>query len=351
MDLSNLRFQRVTVHFISQKSASGPNRSPDYGTGLIDLGRSAMDILTQRVTEVMGNPSFSVEMNVHRDGSESTFQCAAPLIRASDPDFLRASCRIADNLNDAQQRSNIPDSVLLVATGMAGNSQNNIVALVKAETQDGFSFSTEEGDIQVDFIRDLFLTKDQKLYKVGLFVESRKDSVGESLRSVSDFDVLVYDSNLRRSSNAAMYFYQTFLGCEYSRSGKQLTKEFFDQHQEYLDKLDVDSERRKDLKTHLYSYLKSERDLIYTTEFANEYLPEENRASYLEYMEQHDVPERAIKKDLALVKSSLKNRQIRFRNGVTIRARADNFDEKVQIEEEGLNSTLVRVFEGIEEQT
>lgn len=351
MDLSNLRFQRVTVHFIPQKSASGPNPSPEYGTGLIDLGRNAMDILAQRVTEVMGNPSFSVEMNVHRDGSESTFQCAVPLIRASKSDFLSTSCRIADNLNDAQQRSNIPDSVLLVATGMSGNSQNNIIALVKAETQDGFSFSTEEGGIQVDFIRDLFLTKDQKLYKVGLFVESSKDSVDESPRSVSDFDVLVYDSNLRRSSNAAIYFYQTFLGCEYASSGKQLTQEFFDRHQDYFNTLEISSEKRKDLQTHLYSYLKSERNLINTTEFAAEYIPQQDRSSYLEFMEKNGVPERGIEKDLALVKSGLRNRQIRFENGVTIRARADRFGDKVRIENENEDSTLVRVFGSIEEQT
>lgn len=351
MDLSNLRLNRIAVHYIPRKSASDPDIDPEYGDELIDLGQGALDTLTRRVTEVLGNPSFSVEMEIHEDGHESTFQRSAPLIRAGEQDFLEGSQDIADNLNAAQQRSNIPDSVLLVASGSVGAAQNNTVAVVKAETQDGFSFYTTEGEIQIEFVRDLFLTEDQKLYKVGLLIETAEESVGEDLRSTEDFEVLVYDSNLRQSSDAAKYFYQTFLGCEYARSGKQLTKEFFERHQQYFDTLDIDSERRKDLKTHLYSYLKSERDLIHTAEFANEYLSDNRRASYLEFMDEHDVPDRGIEKDLSLVESSLRNRQIRFKNGVTLRAKADNFDEKVQVEEEESESTLVRVFGEIEEQT
>jgi len=351
MDLSNLRLNRIAVHYIPQKSASGPSPDPEYGDDLIDLGPNALDILTQRVTEVMGDPSYSVEMEIRQDGQESTFQQSVPLIRAGEQDFLSASRHVADNLNDAQNRSNIPASVLLTAEGRVGEAQNNLVALIKAETQDGFSFDEVEGEVQVDFVRDLFLTRDQKLYKVGLLIESSEDSVGDDYRSADDFEVLVYDSNLRRSSDAAQYFYRTFLGCEYARSGKQLTKEFFNRHQKYFDRLDVDSEERKDLNTHLYSYLKSERDLIHTTEFADEYMPDERRASYLEFMEEHDVPERGIQKDLSLVESNLRNRQIRFANGVTLRAKADNFDEKVEVEEEEPESTRIRVFGEIEEQT
>ena len=68
-------------------------------------------------------------------------------------------------------------------------------------------------------------------------------------------------------------------------------------------------------------------------------------------MDEHDVPDRGIEKDLSLVESNLRNRQIRFGNGVTLRAKADNFDEKVQVEEEESKSTFVRIFGEIEEQT
>jgi len=351
LDLSNLRLNRIAVHYIPQKSASGPTPDPEYGSDLIDLGANALDILTQRVTEVLGESSSSVEMEVQRDGQGSTFQYATPLIRSGDSDFLTSSRRVADNLNDAQNRSNIPESVLLVANGKVGADQNNAVALIKAETQNGFSFDEVEGRIEVGFVRDLFLTRDQKLYKVGLLIETSEESVGNDRRSVGDFEALVYDSNLRRSSDAAKYFYQEFLGCEYARSGKQLTKTFFETHQEYFDTLDISSEERKDLSTHLYSYLKSDRDLIHTAEFADEYLPDGQRSSYLRFMDEHDVPDRGIEKDLSLVESNLRNRQIRFGNGVTLRAKADNFDEKVEVEEEEPESTLVRIFGEIEEQT
>ena len=134
MDLANLRFNRIAVHYIPRKSASGPDPGPEYGDELIDLGQSARDILTQRVTEVLGKPSFSMEMEIVEDGHESTFQDSAPLIRAEDERFLQGTCDIADDLNDAQQSKNIPDSVLLVASGIVGTSQNNAVAIVKAET-------------------------------------------------------------------------------------------------------------------------------------------------------------------------------------------------------------------------
>ena len=70
----------------------------------------------------------------------------------------------------------------------------------------------------------------------------------------------------------------------------------------------------------------------------------------MQFMEQHDVPERAIEKDLSLVESRLKNRRIRFGNGVTIQGRADNFEQKVQVEEEEEEDTLVRIFASIEDQ-
>lgn len=351
MDLSNLRLSRIAAHYIPRKSASDRDQDPNYGEELIDLGQSAQDILTRRVTEVLGNPSFSVEMDILDDGEESTFQESVPLIRGDEQSFIDRSCNIADHLNAAQQSSNIPGSVLLVAGGYVGADQNNVVALVKAETQDGFSLYTSEGNIRVDFIDDLFLTPDQKLYKVGLLVEVEENSLGDPLRSTEDFEILVYDSNLRQRGDAAKYFYRTFLGCDYARSGKQLTKSFFQQHQEYFDTLDIDSEERKDLKTHLYSYLKLDQDYISTTDFADNYISGERRPSYMQFMREHDLPERAIEKDLSLVESSLKNRQIRFRNGVVLRARADNFDEKVQVEDEEPDATVVRVLAEIEEQT
>ena len=351
MDLSNLRFSRIAVHYIPRKSASDTDQDPEYGDELIDLGQGARDILTRRVTEVLGNPSFSVEMDVLEYGEESTFQESAPLIRADERNFIDGSCNIADHLNNAQQSSNIPSSVLLVAGGHVGTDQNNAVALIKAETQDGFSLYTSEGDIRVEFIDDLFLTPDQKLYKVGLFVEIEEESLGDPLRSTEDFEVLVYDSNLRQRGDAAKYFYRTFLGCDYAKSGKQLTKSFFQQHQKYFDTLDVDSDERKDLKTHLYSYLKLDQDYISTTDFADNYISAERRPSYMQFMTEHDLPEGAIEKDLSLVESSLKNRQIRFGNGVVLRAQADNFDEKVQVEDEEPDATVVRVLAEIEEQS
>lgn len=350
MDLSNLRFNRIAVHYIPNKSAS-EDADPEYGDDLIELGSNAQDILTQRVTEVLGDPSFSVEISIIEDEEDSTFQKSAPLIRASTEEFLDGSRHIADNLNDAQQRSNIPASVLLVATGKSGIAQNNIVALVKAETQDGFSFSTSEGDIRVDFIRDLFLTPDQKLYKVGLFAEMSRSSDDKKLREKEDFEALVYDSNLRQRSEAAKYFYRTFLGCDYASSGKQMTKEFFEAHQEYFDSIDISSEERKDLKTHLYSYLKSKQNLIGVAGFADNYIGDSDRASYLQFMDEREIADHAFEKDISLVQSKLKNRRIRFTNGVTVRAKAEKFNEKVKVIKEETDTTTIRVLSKIENQT
>jgi len=293
---------------------------------------------------VAGEESYSVEMAVVNSEPNGTFQTTARLIRAEEDGFLDQSQILADHLNEAQDTARIPDSVLLVGSGTVGESNKNIVVLIKAETHDGFSLAESENQIDVEFVQNLFLTPGQKLYKVAVIREDQNPDDDEERRDPGDFSIAVYDHNLRRGANIAQYFYQQFLDCELAESAKQLTKQFFRRSQEAFDQLSIDDDERLDLNSHLYTYVKSNRRLLRPGEFAEEFIEEEDHQdNYLRYLRQHDVRNENIPKDLALIQSSLRRRRLSFTTGISVAGKSDSFGDLVEIVGQEDHSTLIRI--------
>jgi hypothetical protein len=353
MDLVNLRLNRIVVHVVPARSSSNPDNpaSPVYGNSIIDLGLEGNDMLTQRIMSAIGEQSSAVEMNVVDIAEDGTFSKAASLVRTSDESrFVSTTKKIANNLARVQTHNKIPDSVLLIGTGKTGKAANPVIVIIKAETQDGFNLLTDDGDVQMELVRELFLTPNQKLYKVGLYVEEQHDEDKSPVEQLTNYSALVYDSNLRRSQDAARYFYSGFLGCQFGDSSKVQTRSFYSASQDTIDELSLSAAKQSDYKSHLYSYLKSQSRQIQTEEFANEYLEEEHRLDYVDLMEERGVSNQGFIKDLSLIESDLKNRSIKFTNGMYVRGQFEVFKEGVVIQEEKTEYTVLRINGAVEKQ-
>lgn len=181
------------------------------------------------------------------------------------------------------------------------------------------------------FLKDLILTPQTKLYKIGAFVEM--DSAADPF--VTGWKAMVYDDMMTPSNryNAAQYFYEGFLGCGFPESSARLTKNFHDLTKAFIRKLDVPEERKLDLNSALITYLKVDQaPTVGVAAFAQAYLEEpELRDAYSQYMQEKEFPQNAVAKDLTDVAGELKQRKVMFANNIKLVAPADKFKEYIRM--------------------
>jgi hypothetical protein len=281
----------------------------------------------------------------------STFDISSKLLELDESQFIDLSKKIPEKLTQAQTSRKIPGGIVVLFTGKIGLQNYRYVGIIKAEIHSGFSLDTENGKLLLRYLSELLLTPQQKLYKIGMFIEKEKGELIDNVRTSLDFLVYIYDHNLTRNEtqSAAQYFYQAFLGCSVSPSDKKLTKDFFTFTKEYIDSLSVDDDEKLDLNSGLYSYLKVEKtNTIKASEFAERYIPVEKRDDYVNFIEEKGIPLRGITKDLGYLKYKLKRRKLSFSSSVKIIAPSDNFDSLVQIISTEDSKTILSVAGHIE---
>lgn len=258
----------------------------------------------------------------------------AVVVLASDIDgcddtaFLTVSRLLADKLTDAQTRRDIPGGVLVVFTGNVGHPARRYVGIMKSETHQGFRHASTT---QVQFLKDLFMGPQTKLYKIGVFV-CTNPAAGDP---PSGWSAFVYDSQMSSANRdgAAHYFYASFLGCELPANAAQLTKRFYEQTREFINKIDVPEERKLDLLTGLYTYLKVDQSpTVETRAFAKSYLPEDElKDAYAAFMNQKSFPGTAVLKDISDIGSKLRRRRLSFSRNVQLTAPSEAFEELVEV--------------------
>jgi hypothetical protein len=213
MKLENLDLKRLTVHKIYGKSKTNDIPYAGECKELSKLGADGMDILHKRIDSCLNHKSKFYELSLQDKTADSFFEIQKPLLGSNKTTFLNIAQQIADKAAEAHSTANIPDGLLLLIeasiTGM-----NTIIA-VKAEMSNAFSLANN--DLQL--IKDIFLSSDKTLYKVGFFLKS--DSFGNDAKSYRYF---VYDDSFSPSKgDLAYYFYSKFLGLTTEKNSKLLT--------------------------------------------------------------------------------------------------------------------------------
>ena len=321
--------------------------NPRYNNTLTSLDELGLQTLQNRIINALGDNSHSIEMDVVNSSEDSTFQFGAQLLSSVDSDFIEISKKIAYRLAENQSSRGIPGGIVLIFSGTTGIKDSKTWGIIKAEIQEGFVKEHATDSILLRYITDLLLTPQQRLYKLGMFIEIGED-LENDLRDPKDFKNFVYDHNMTRneSQHAAYYFYRDFLGCNYSPTDKKLTQDFYFETKNFIKSTELTEEEKGELNTALFTYMKvSQEQIIHVEEFADEYLPtEELKQEYINFMELKAFPTHAVGKDLAYIKTKLRQRKVTFSSNVKIIAPADEFSNLVDISPDLENEqTIVKI--------
>ena len=268
------------------------------------------------------------------------------LIDCTKDDFRDNSGEIAHLHTSAHTSKAWPGGTLVIIRGTAGAFKKRCLIIIKAEQQSGFREEESTDEILLEYIENLILTPQARLYKIGVFIEISQDSKDETERSADDFSAYIFDSNIKAQddSKAAQYFYSNFLGLNIPENSQQKTRDFYSYTKDFIAGSEVTDEEKLDLQQALYTYLKTDQsNTIKTSEFSEKYMNEKVQDDYLDYMENKSFPTNSIIKDLKLIKNKLKQRKVNFSSNVKIIAPAESFSEVVNILETSDEDTKISI--------
>ena len=337
MPFQNLIIQRTIIHEIFKRADAPTPVDPSYGTQVIQLAADARDALQQRITAALGHASHGLEMSIRKTGTESIWSKVRQIVDApnNEATFITASQGIAASLADAQVSRNIPGGIVVVVYGMVGHPGIPFTCIIKAEPHAGFTRKVgTTGELMLEFLKDLILTPQAKLYKIGAFVRNDANEATDENPSGGwrgfIFDDLISAGNRQ---NAAHYFYDTFLGLTFPSNSAWQTKQFHTLTKEFIRSANVTEEIKSDLLGALTTYLKVDQGgTIQVNQFATSYMnAAELRDAYATYMQGKDFPAAAIAKDISEVKSVLRDRKVTFSNNIRLTGPVEQFQDRVKM--------------------
>lgn len=337
MAFENLTIGRIIIHEIFRLNEDRTMADPRYGNRLIQLDAEAKDALQKRITEALGSSSHGVEMSIHDASAQSVWASAKAIIdgAGNDAQFIQLSQTITARLAASQTTKVVPGGIVVVIDGTAGHPARPFVCLIKAEPHAGFIKREENGQLLLEYLKELILTPEAKLYKIGAFVQSDA-AQANAQQPTAGWRAFIFDDLITKGNRlaAAHYFYSTFLGLVFPSSSAFQTKAFHSLTKTFIKSADIDEERRSDLLNALTAYLKAEQiATIQVGVFSDTYLgAPELKDAYTHYMEQHDFPVQAIHKDLSEVAPALKKRKITFGHNISLTAPPEEFEGLVRIQ-------------------
>lgn len=337
MPFENLTIGRLIIHEVFARGADKALVPPNYGDQLLVLPQDARDALQARIINALGRSSHGVEMTIREAGADSTWRKAKDLIEAQSNDvhFINLSQNIASKLAVAQTNRTIPGGIVVIIEGTCGNPTRSFMCVIKAEPHGGFTKRQDNGHLTLEYIKELILTPQAKLYKIGAFL--RIDQAAATVQQPTNgwraflFDDLITQGN---KLSAAQYFYEGFLGLEFPSNSAFQTKQFHALTKEFIRNSNISPEKKIDLLNALNTYLKTDQvATIQVGIFSQNYLGDAAlQDAYTAYMGQKNFPINAIHKDLSEVLSQLKLRKLTFGHDIKLTAPADKFENYIRIE-------------------
>lgn len=351
----NLKLNRIIVHEVLLASDLEADREPVYSNEFIQLDPKGEQLLCKRLTDSLGSESHSVELEVELDTPGSAFDLVTRLLDGSRKQFVSLSKELASRLTNAQIGGSIKAGIAVVIDGTMGvdSKPDRFVVVLKAESDAGFVKEKIGKGVFLKFISEMVLSAQQRLFKVGCFVERAAAREADGLRSKDDFQIIVYDHQMSNSGNneAARYFYGAFLGCRLADNAARLTRIFYEEVSDFINSLKLSPQGRLELRSHLVSYLKSQEKNISVKDFTDRYIPAKMRDALAKRFKASRFPSRSVSKDLSDITRRLQFRKMLFSSKVRIYAPEDQFADLVRISGEGAGWTSVKIKGSLEMQT
>ncbi|MGE4838601.1 nucleoid-associated protein [Yersinia enterocolitica] len=339
LDLKNLNITDLIIHRIYLPGQQS-HFDVEHSNNIIPLTGKAKLTLEQRLTKVLSKGSKCIEMDIVEDDPLGKIHT---LHDAGEEVFVSKSKDIADKLGKAQTSKKHPEGVLVVVRCSYGiTKKTRAVAIIKAELHEGFTSTVKDNVATIGYLNNLFLTPEQKLYKVAFFSEKSRLPV----MNKNAYEVFLFDNNLtsKDDSGAAAYFYKTFLGLSISADSGRLTRSFYEITEDYINENCKSIEEKIDLSSALRIYIKTEQsEIIGTNDFSEKYIPVAKRDDYISFCEEKNPIISAFKKDDTLIRSKIKSSTFKFSNEVKIIYPSVNGDSPCKIIENNDEFTIVKI--------
>ena len=352
MIITNMSISRIISHE-AIRSSELAERAPVLSNSIIIIDVQAASLVAERIINAISSGSHCVDVIVDDSTSGSPFDNVTKLFDCQDTQFVQTTQSLAGSLSHAQTAGSIKSGTVIFVNGSCNADGDNIryLAIIKADSDRVLQKRIlDEGSIVLTYIADTLLGESQKLFKIAFYLEESRPE-GEAtanicLRSPNDFEVKVFDHNLLNSSdsNAAMYFYGTFLKCRLADNAKKQTKNFYESTMRFISALDIPSEEKLDYKGSLMSYLRGNIATIEPGTFAREVFPIELQDAFVNSCTESEITA-AFTKDNGLIKKKLKNQSVRFSSNVVLTAEPNIIRDSVRIgktNEEGWTEVLIK---------
>ena len=310
MQVENIKIHKVIMHEIHKKITRGIDIAPTLSDSEVIINDKINELLCTRLVEALGRNSNSCDMDIKHYKSNSFWSIASNSLK-NDSLFIDTSKKIAEMLSTAQISTGIPGGQLIFIKGTLGNENHRFVCVVKAEYSDGLIKDNHTKSLTI--LDDIFLSSSTRLFKVGIFVCKSGDET-----KVENWNASIFDNNMKNDgTNAAIYFYKTFLGCDYINTSAIENKKFFDVTKAYIEKTPAFSfEQKHDLMDCLYTFMFGEKSKTFNAaDFGAKYLDEEFRSDYELNIKKSEISMTAIVRDTSLIEKR-KKRRLQFKGGI-----------------------------------
>jgi len=331
---------KIIVHDVPKHSKEDTSPKVDYSDRESNLTPDLKIFFKDKLTEIISKRSFKVVFN-------PTTQSPVPEIithlNARNPrvNMVHPSKELAKYLYDIQKGNN-PAGIVVAIEGTIRN--NNVISIMKLERDEGAQLKKNQRSHFIDIVKvkDLMLTKKTKLYKASIFFK-RSDFN-------SDFDGYVTDNQILPTSHlgVASFFIHDYLGCNFYDDTRISTKKFFEVTRDYITTIEDPIKKAKYFE-HLISYASMPRSYIDTKEFIRDYLEEDDRQHYEDFLENREFTLEYFAKDTELIDTHIHKIMIDFENDVQIISKKGDLGNKVKLSDEGDGLTKAEVISKIKQ--
>jgi hypothetical protein len=348
LKIDQMIVNRVVVHTIPARGADKNYIPPTGGADVLHPNGTVSDVVVARISKALGHNSHGVQADFEDTANDSAFSFACSMMDCTDHDFKANAQAAAEKLTKVQLSKSFNSAKLISMSGTVGAIGRPFAAFIKADLEQALSETTKHGQSVIDVLNDLFLTESQRLYKIGFFLRTaagtgkKAGSYAPEHHSVHVYDHLMTGTESR---NAAFYFYSEFLGANVAASDRRLTQDFFEKTLKFFDEKGFSQGKRIALGEALRTELRSNKQTLSVTDFAQTNLQSvKDQSEFVAYMQKSGFPAHAITKDVDYVKNRLRlRRKVYFNSDVVISTPADAIQDLLKFKDNGNGTTTVTV--------
>jgi hypothetical protein len=243
--------------------------------------------------------------------------------------FVESSQKLAKHLHQVQHGA--ISAGLLCVIEFAADGKHGLI-LMKLEREAGAQLKLDKtGDktrFAMSVLDDLVLTDGTRLFKTAAFLRSGSGD--------DDFIMTACDSQHRVTDTSDMArFWIKYLGCTFREDPRVATSKFYSATIDFLNTVVTDPIMRTQLYDSLHAELRSNKATVAPKTFIQEYVPQELKKPYREYLEEQHVSMTSFHKDIIDIKTKLTRSTYLSEKGVVISAPASS-EELVTVKEESI---------------